>query len=106
MAMLNIEWKNCAIFTNYFIYIFTYMEFKPLELKTREGKFRRFIKAPHVRRTVIAVLIGASVGFALFYFSEGRAMETIPSGDIFKSILIGGFFGFFVTNSPCARGRC
>lgn len=82
------------------------MEFKPLELKPKEGRFKRLSKNPHVRRSAAAILIGATIGFALFYFSEGRTMESIPAGDIFKSILIGGFFGFFVTNSPCARGRC
>ena len=82
------------------------MEFKPLELKNREGKFRRFVKAPQLRRTLLAVLIGAIIGFALFYFSEGRSMQTMPAGDIIQSMMIGGFFGFFVTNSPCARGRC
>ncbi len=82
------------------------MEFQPLELKDRDSWFRRKIKSPHIRRTAIAVLIGSMAGFALFYFSEGRSMEVIPAGDIFKSIVIGGFFGFFVTNSPCARGRC
>ena len=82
------------------------MEFKSLELKSKEGKFKRLIKNPQVRRSAFAILVGAIIGFALFYFSEGRSLEHIPAGDIFKSILIGGFFGFFVTNSPCARGRC
>jgi hypothetical protein len=82
------------------------MEFKPLELKTRESRFKRFARSSHTRRTTTAILVGAVIGFALFYFSEGRSMESIPAGDILKSIIIGGFFGFFVTNSPCARGRC
>jgi RsiW-degrading membrane proteinase PrsW (M82 family) len=82
------------------------MEFKPLELKTKEGKLKRLIKTPHIRRSVLAVLIGAIIGFLLFYFSEGRTMEHLPAGEILKSILVGGFFGFFITNSPCARGRC
>jgi hypothetical protein len=82
------------------------MEFKPIEIKSRENWLKRVLKTPHLRRTAVAILTGAVVGFAIFYFSEGRYMDTIPAGDIFKSILIGGFFGFFVTNSPCARGRC
>ncbi|MEJ2596511.1 MAG: hypothetical protein P8100_15605 [bacterium] len=82
------------------------MEFKPLELNSKEGKYKRLLKTPHVRRSALAILAGAIIGFALFYFTEGRSMESIPAGDIFKSILIGGFFGFFITNSPCARGRC
>ena len=98
--------NKSVIFTHLFIYIFTYMEFKPLELKSKESKFKRLAKTPHIRRSAIAIMIGAIVGFALFYFSEGRTMESIPAGDIFKSMMIGGFFGFFMTNSPCARGRC
>ena len=46
------------------------------------------------------------LGFLFFYFTEGRLMESIPGKEIVKSLLIGGFFGFFITNSPCARGRC
>jgi hypothetical protein len=30
----------------------------------------------------------------------------MPANDFINSLLIGGFFGFFITNSPCARGRC
>lgn len=82
------------------------MQFKQLELKQEGNRLKRFVRNPHTRRTLIATLIGALVGFLLFYFSEGRYMESLGSGEILKSLMIGGFFGFFVTNSPCARGRC
>lgn len=55
---------------------------------------------------MIAIAVGAVAGFLFFYATEGRLMESMPSGDIIKSLLVGGFFGFFITNSPCARGRC
>lgn len=82
------------------------MQFKQLELKPQENWARRTINSPRFKTTVIAILVGASIGFAFFYLTEGRLMESIPANDIIKSLLIGGFFGFFVTNSPCARGRC
>jgi RsiW-degrading membrane proteinase PrsW (M82 family) len=82
------------------------MEFKPLEIKSRGNLFKRVMRTPHLRRTAVAILTGAVIGFVVFYFTEGRSMDAIPAGDVLKSILIGGFFGFFVTNSPCARGRC
>lgn len=82
------------------------MQFKELEIKPQGSKIRRLLQHPHIRRSLLAILVGALIGFGLFYLTEGRTMESIPANDIIKSILIGGFFGFFVTNSPCARGRC
>lgn len=82
------------------------MQFKQLEIKTEGNWVKRTVTAPRFRTTVIAILIGAGIGFSFFYFTEGRFMESIPGNEIIKSLLIGGFFGFFITNSPCARGRC
>lgn len=82
------------------------IKFKELELEKEGTWLKRSIRSKQVRRTVIAVVIGAVAGFLYYYFTEGRNMELIPVGDILKSIGIGGFFGFFITNSPCARGRC
>jgi hypothetical protein len=82
------------------------MEFKKLEIEQDSVWFKRLWASKQTRRTIIATLIGAVAGFLVFYFSEGVKMDTLLFGDIIKSIAIGGFFGFFITNSPCARGRC
>jgi L-asparagine transporter-like permease len=82
------------------------MQFEELEIKPQGSRMKRLVRNPQIRRTMIAIFLGAVIGFGLFYISEGRTMESIPANDIFKSLLIGGFFGFFITNSPCARGRC
>jgi RsiW-degrading membrane proteinase PrsW (M82 family) len=82
------------------------MQFKQLELKREESRFRRTLQSAHARRSLVAIAIGAIAGFSFFYFTEGRLMEVMPAWDVVKSLLIGGFFGFFITNSPCARGRC
>ncbi len=82
------------------------MEFKKLELTQEHSWFYRTIRSKRFRNTIIAIVIGASAGFLYFYLTEGRNMTEITSGDIWNSVLIGGFLGFFVTNSPCARGRC
>ncbi len=82
------------------------MEFKQLELKQDGSRLKRAIHSKHLRKTALAVLIGAGVGFLYFYLTEGKNMTEITSADVWSSALIGGFLGFFVTNSPCARGRC
>ena len=82
------------------------MEFRKLEIKEDGSHVRRLFRSVQLRRTIIFAIIGAIGGFLFFYFTEGSTMDIIPAGDIIKSILIGGFFGIFITNSPCARGRC
>ncbi len=82
------------------------MKFKQLELTQEESWFKRTVTSPRTRKTALAIVIGAVVGFTFFYITEGRLMESIPGREIMKSLLVGGFFGFFITNSPCARGRC
>jgi len=82
------------------------MKFKQLELTQEESWFKRTVTSPRTRKTALSIVIGAVVGFTFFYITEGRLMESIPGREIMKSLLVGGFFGFFITNSPCARGRC
>ena len=82
------------------------MEFKKLELEQEQGWFKRNLKSSQTRKSFIAIIIGAIAGFLVFYFTEGRDMDVIIVSDILKSVAVGGFFGFFITNSPCARGRC
>ena len=82
------------------------MQFKQLEIKSQGSWAKRTINSSRFKTTIIAILVGSAIGFAFFYLTEGRLMESMPANDIIKSLLIGGFFGFFFTNSPCARGRC
>ena len=81
------------------------MEFKKLEIEQERG-LKRILRSQHLRRSLFAILIGALAGFAYFYFTEGKHMEVLQAADILKSMGLGAFFGFFITNSPCARGRC
>lgn len=76
------------------------------QLEQEGSWYKRFISNPQTKKTIIAIAVGAVGGFLFWYFSEGRTMGEISIKLIAKSMLIGGFFGFFVTNSPCARGRC
>lgn len=82
------------------------MEFKKLEIKEEGNFLQRNLKKPHVKRTLIYMLIGGVLGFLYFYIAEGQHMDAVPSGEILQSIGFGAFLGFFLTNSPCARGKC
>lgn len=54
----------------------------------------------------LSILAGGTAGFTYYYFigcSSGQcAITSSPLG----SIILGGFLGFFVVNSPCSRGKC
>ncbi|MDF1572376.1 MAG: hypothetical protein P1P82_12255 [Bacteroidales bacterium] len=82
------------------------MEFKELELSNQPKGLKKLLKSRHIRKTVLYIVLGAVAGAVLFYLTEGIHMNEITSGDFINSMLLGGFFGFFITNSPCARGRC
>ncbi|MCE4563218.1 hypothetical protein INQ51_02745 [Maribellus sp. CM-23] len=82
------------------------MEFKKLEIKEEGNWIQRKLRNPHFRKTLIYMAVGAVGGFIFYYVSEGMSRDVMPMGDIIQSIGVGAFLGFFVTNSPCARGRC
>ena len=82
------------------------MEFKKLEIKEEGNWFQRQIRKPHTKKTLIYIILGAVGGFVFYYLTEGMHMDAMPRGEIVQSVLVGAFLGFFITNSPCARGRC
>lgn len=88
------------------IYLDMKIKVKPLELKDDDNDFLKKQKIKHIRKSIIFVVLGMIAGVGYYYFSEGQHLDAMTLGSITKSALVGGFFGFFITNSPCARGRC
>lgn len=82
------------------------MEFKQLEIEPEGSRMQRMVKSAQFKRSLIFAAIGAVGGLGYFYLTIGKTMDVISIYDIVKSMAIGGIFGFFITNSPCARGRC
>ncbi len=82
------------------------MEFKKLEIEQEGTWFKRTIQSPQTKKTVIYTIIGAIGGLIYFYLGEAKQIDIITLKDVVPNVLIGAFLGFFITNSPCARGRC
>lgn len=82
------------------------MKFKKLEVEPKGSWLKRKLSNPHFRKTIAYIIGGAAFGFAFFFFTEGMFMDKMPVKDSIQSIVIGALFGFFITNSPCVRGRC
>lgn len=82
------------------------MEFKQLEIKQEGNWFKRLLTSSHFRKSIIYILIGAFLGIAFTYLTSGMQLSKLESKDIISNIFVGAFFGFFITNSPCARNKC
>lgn len=82
------------------------IEFEKLKLEKKGNWFKRVIFSKHLQKSTIYTIGGAVVALGLWYFTEGQEVETITFEHIYESLLTGAFIGFFITNSPCARGRC
>ncbi|HKL32233.1 MAG TPA: hypothetical protein VJ919_06860 [Tangfeifania sp.] len=83
----------------------TKIEVKKLEIAEEKG-IKGFIKSKQTRRTIIAILIGAVAALAFYYITEAQSIDAFSMNEALKNMALGAFLGFFVTNSPCARGRC
>jgi len=83
----------------------TKIEVKKLEIAEEKG-IKGFIKSKQTRRTIIAILIGAVAALAFYYITEAQSIDAFSMNEALKNMAFGAFLGFFVTNSPCARGRC
>tara|TARA_Y100001949_G_C15924120_1_gene302646 strand:+ start:578 stop:832 length:255 start_codon:yes stop_codon:yes gene_type:complete len=81
-------------------------EFDQVELGEKGKQAKQQEKLKHYKRTAIYMVIGAAISLAFSYLTEGATITALNGEEIANSMLLGGFVGFFLTNSPCARGRC
>ena len=82
------------------------MEFKKLEIKQEGSWIKRTLSSQRFKRTMLAISVGAIAGLLITFFTDGKELSAINPKDIWTNVFTGAFFGFFLTNSPCARGRC
>jgi hypothetical protein len=82
------------------------IEFKKLDIKPEGTWIKRTFWSAHAKRSMTYIAIGSIISLLFFYFTEGQYLDKITPSEIIQSMAVGGFFGFFITNSPCARGKC
>jgi hypothetical protein len=82
------------------------MEFKKLEIEPEGSWIKRTLQSPHTKKTLIYIAIGAVAGFLFTVLTAGKPFAEIGTDEMIQSAVVGAFFGFFITNSPCARNQC
>jgi hypothetical protein len=79
---------------------------KNCEVKPRPKTVKEFFRSWYFWKPFIATVIGMIAGF-LYYFYIGCSSGRCPiTSSPYMSVILGGFMGFFIVNSPCASGKC
>jgi hypothetical protein len=65
-----------------------------------------FFKSWKFWRPFLGVFVGGLAGFLYYYYIGCNSGSCAITGNPYLSMVWGGLMGFFLVNSPCARGRC
>lgn len=57
-------------------------------------------------RPVLSVVVGGVGGYLYYHFVGCQSGSCAITSSPVMSTLWGGMMGFFLMNSPCARGKC
>jgi hypothetical protein len=76
------------------------------ESKPKPKTLKEFFTSKHFRKSFIAVIIGGLAGFLYYHFIGCQSGRCAITSNPFLSIFTGAFFGLFIVNSPCSRGKC
>jgi hypothetical protein len=69
----------------------------------RPKSVKEFFTSWFFWRPFIGVVAGGLIGFLYYYFVGCKSGTCAITSNPYNSMLFGGFFGFFITSSPCAR---
>lgn len=76
------------------------------ETTPKPKTIKQFFKSWFFWKPFLGIILGGTAGF-LYYYFVGCASGTCPiTSNPYISVIWGGFFGFFLVNSPCSRGKC
>ena len=80
-------------------------EFEPVKLGKEAKKYQRKETFKHIGKTLLFMLGGILFAIGYQYAKIGTWTE-LDQESIKNAVFMGAFIGFFLTNSPCAKGRC
>ena len=81
-------------------------KFEPVKLGPEGKRAKRLERWRHLGKTLLYMVAGAAISLVITYFNEGSRISSMNADVVSNALFIGAFMGLFITNSPCARGRC
>ena len=67
---------------------------------------KNIFKSRQFRKSIFAIFIGAVSGFLYYRFIGCSSGQCPITGSPYGSIILGSLIGFFISNSPCSKGKC
>jgi hypothetical protein len=77
-----------------------------VEVEPKNKTVKEFLTSWNFLRSFIAIVIGGTAGFLYYYFVGCTSGSCAITSNPYMSVAMGGFWGFFIVNSPCSRGKC
>ena len=76
------------------------------EVKQRPKTLKSLLKSWYFWKPASAAILGGVGGFLYYHFVGCSSEQCAITSNPFMSILFGSVLGLFITNSPCASGKC
>jgi urea transporter len=76
------------------------------EVKPKPKTIKEFFKSRNFWKPFIAASIGGVLGYLYYHFVGCNSGSCAITSNPYMSIIMGGFLGFFLVNSPCTSGKC
>jgi hypothetical protein len=76
------------------------------EVNTKPKTIKEFFTSWLFWKPFLAAFIGGLAGFLYYYFVGCTSGHCAITSNPYMSIFWGGFMGYFLVSSPCARGKC
>jgi hypothetical protein len=76
------------------------------EVKTKPSTFKENLRTWKFWRPFLSIATGAIAGFSYYHFVGCASGTCAITSSPYMSTIWGGALGYFLVNSPCARGRC
>jgi hypothetical protein len=75
------------------------------KVTSKPKSVKEFIRSWYFWKPFLGVAIGGLGGFLYYYFVGCTSGTCAITGNPYGSIIMGGFLGLFLTNSPCLKCR-
>ena len=76
-----------------------------LEIKSKPETVKTFLKSGKFWKPFLGIALGGLAGFLYYHFIGCTSGSCAITSNPYNAMLFGGFFGFFLTSSPCILGK-
>lgn len=76
------------------------------QINSESNEEKSFFKSWRFWKPFLSAIIGGLAGYLYYHFVGCSSGTCAITSNPYMSIIYGSFFGYFIINSPCAKGKC